>query len=213
MVRSEILRKHREDLTEVEEAKLDWWLGILPELKEAYEMKELFSAVWYSSCPETARARYGEWLERLSGCSEVVRRQFARHMTRTVDDWGGDIFAYFDQRFDSAFTERMNQEVKHLNRRCRRLDFGNMRLKVIYGTMIKLRREEEDRQHTLERVARMKKPRKGPWTVTQKPPKRSRQRGRATTRLSLEPKSARRDLVQYSLPFAEPATVTIQLPR
>lgn len=206
MVRSEILRKHREDLTEEEAEKLDWWLELLPELKEAYEMKELFATVWYSSSPETAKERYREWLAHLAQCSEVVRRQFAKHLTRAVDDWGADIFAYFDQRFDSAFTERMNQEVKNLNRRCRRLSFKNMRLKMIYGTLIRLRREEEDRQHTLERVARMKKPRKGPWTVTQKPPKRSRQRGRAATRLSLEPKSARRGLVQYSLPFAEPAT-------
>jgi len=203
MVRSEILRKHRADMTEEQEAQLDRWLGILPRHREAYEVKELLSTLWFSSSPETAEGRYEEWLGELAKCSPLVRAQFKKHFTKAVDDWGKDIFAYFDDRFDNGFTERMNRDVKDLQADCRRLSFNSMRKKIVYGTLVKRWRDEEEAQHTKERVARLKKPRKGPWTVTQKPRKQRQQPAAPATHLSPKPKGARGRRPQPLLPFPD----------
>lgn len=203
MVRSEILRKHREDLTPEQAAKLDKWLDILPQLKEAYGMRELVSTMWFSSSPETAEGRYGEWLGELAKCSPLVRRKFEEHFAKAVENWGRDIFAYFDARFDNGFTERMNRNVKDLQADCRRLSFEAMRLKIIYGTLVRKWRDEEEQAHTKERVARMKKPRKGPWTATQKTRKRRTKPEAPATRLTPKPKGAQGRGGQQRLPFMD----------
>jgi hypothetical protein len=132
-----------------------------------------------------------------------VRAQFKKHFTGAVDDWGKDIFAYFDDRYDNGFTERRNRDVKDLQADCRRLSFDAMRLKIVYGTLVRKWRDEEDAQHAKERKARMKKPRKGPWTVTQKPPKRRPQPAAPATLLSPKPKGARGRRPQPLLPFPD----------
>jgi hypothetical protein len=203
MVRSEILRKHRADLSAEQETQLDKWLDILPELREAYELKELLSTLWFSSSPETAEGRYEAWLGELAKCSPLVRAQFKKHFTGTVGDWGRDIFAYFNDRYDNGFTERKNRDVKDLQADCRRLSFDAMRLKLVYGTLVRKWRDEEEAQHAKERKARMKKPRKGPWTVTQKPPKRRSQPVAPATQLSPKPKGARGRRPQPLLPFPD----------
>ena len=65
----------------------------------------------------------------------------------TVDNWLGDIFAWFTHRYDNGAVERMNQEVKRLQREGKRLSSDAMRIKMIFGTALRRRREAEAAQH------------------------------------------------------------------
>lgn len=147
MVRRELLRKRRGALKPHETAKLKWWGGFIPEIGEVYDLKEEFCEIWYSSCINTAKRRYEEWVEKLKGCTDLVRIAFEKMLTKTVDNWHEEIFAYFDHQYTNGFTERMNQEVKRLQRDGKRLNFESMRVKVIFGTALRWQREEEERQH------------------------------------------------------------------
>lgn len=33
-------------------------------------------------------ARYEAWLGKLATCSQIVREQFKKHLTKTIADWG-----------------------------------------------------------------------------------------------------------------------------
>ncbi len=56
-----ILLKRKHDLNEREAFLLDTWLGSLPDLKEAHELKEEFYWIWDTDDPEEGRDRYRLW--------------------------------------------------------------------------------------------------------------------------------------------------------
>ena len=151
MIRREILRKRRDALKPHELGQLNWCGNLLPEIGEAYEMKEQFCEIWYSSCSETAKRRYEEWRSKLKDCSELVQKAFEKELTKTIDNWYEEVFAYFDYPYTNGFTERMNQEVKRLQREGKRLSFESMRVKMIFGTALRWQREEEENQHKKRR--------------------------------------------------------------
>src|SRR5699024_12444206 len=55
-----ILLKRKHDLNERESFLLDTWLGNLPALKEAYELKEEFYWIWDTPDPDEGRLRYSQ---------------------------------------------------------------------------------------------------------------------------------------------------------
>lgn len=63
MCRRELLRKHWHLLNVEQQEELRSWFECQPKLKLAYEIKESFLAIWYSSSAVSARQRYREWLE------------------------------------------------------------------------------------------------------------------------------------------------------
>jgi transposase len=158
MIRKEIPLQHEHQLEKEKNAaalaELQWWRDLLPEFDEAYRMKEAFCEIWYSSCVETALERYETWKEYLEGCSPLVKMHFKKELVRTVDNWREEIFAYFDHRFDNGAVERMNQEVKRLQRESKRLLFDPMRVKMIFGTALRRRRAEQAEQHKAGRKSR-----------------------------------------------------------
>ena len=56
-----ILLKRKHDLNERESFLLDTWLGNLPALKEAYELKEEFYWIWDTPDPDEGHLRYSQW--------------------------------------------------------------------------------------------------------------------------------------------------------
>jgi len=60
-----ILLKRKHDLNEREVFLLDTWLGSLPDLKEAYELKEEVYWIWDTDDPEEGSIRYSQWRHRL----------------------------------------------------------------------------------------------------------------------------------------------------
>lgn len=157
MIRREILRKWRSALKPHEAGQVKWWGDLLPEIGEVYEMKEGFCSIWHSSSSETAKKRYEEWLVKLESCSKLVRTAFEKELTKTINNWHEEVFAYFDYRYTNGFTERMNQEVKRLQREGKRLSFDSMRIKMIFGTALRWQMEEEENQHRKRRRKPMAK--------------------------------------------------------
>lgn len=158
MIRKEIPLQHEYQLEKEKNAaalaELKWWRNLLPEFDEAYQMKEMFCEIWYSSCVRTALARYEAWKEKLATCSELVRKHFQKELVGTVDNWQAEIFAYFEHRFDNGAVERRNGDVKALQREGKRLSFDAMRVKMIFGTALRRQRAEEAEQHRAERKSR-----------------------------------------------------------
>lgn len=171
MIRKEIplrreyqLEKVREKKTErdrlaneknrAELAELRWWRDLVPEFDEAYRLKEAFCEIWHSISPETALERYALWKEYLADSSPLVRQHFEKELVGTVDNWRDEIFAWCSHRYDNGAVERMNQEVKRLQREGRRLLFDAMRIKMIFGTVLRRRWVEEAEQHKSARKSR-----------------------------------------------------------
>ncbi len=59
-----ILLKRKHDLNERDSFLLDTWLSNLPELKEAYELKEEFYWIWDTDDLDQGRERYRYWRQR-----------------------------------------------------------------------------------------------------------------------------------------------------
>jgi len=143
MCRRELLRKHYDQLEKAERQELQKWFELLPELRVAYEVKEAFFQIWYSSSSRTARARYEKWLNRFPA---ELRDDF-KGLLSAMRDWGQFVFNYFDHRYTNAFTEASNRLVKDVQRETRRCSFQTVRAKVVYGTLLRqhlenIRKEE-----------------------------------------------------------------------
>jgi transposase len=215
MVRRELLRKRQDALKSHEAAKLKWWGDLIPELGEVYVMKELFCAIWYSSSPEAAERKYKEWLDKLKGCSELVQKAFEKELTKTVDNWHVEVFAYFEHPYTNGFTERMNQEVKRLQHEGKRLSFESMRVKVIFGTALRWKREKEEAQHRKCRKKRKPTKRSKNGIATRSNISVRAKPARQPHLFSLRPKSARpgQKLVQKSIPHPPVAKTDSTPPR
>jgi transposase len=138
-----LLRKHRDQLKRM--GKLDVveeWLDRLPELRAAYDLKEAFFEVWYSSCSATAWHRYDAW-ERSVPEGMRTKETFGPLLT-AVMNWSDEIFNFFDHRFTNAYAESANNLIKTVQREGRRCDFDTVRAKVIYGGDLKRARRPDD---------------------------------------------------------------------
>lgn len=56
-----ILLKRRHDLIDRELLLLETWLGNIPDLKEAYELKEEFYKIWDTPSSQEGEKRYINW--------------------------------------------------------------------------------------------------------------------------------------------------------
>lgn len=161
MVKKELLRKRRDQLTPEESKELEMWFELKPELRLAYKIAEDCLKIWYSSSSKTARERYRHWLK---GFPMELRKDF-KELLSAFRNWEEYIFNYFDHRFDNAFTESSNRAVKDILRETRGCDFETLRGKVIYGHWIKkqieeARREEMKRKKRKPQTQKARKPRR-----------------------------------------------------
>jgi transposase len=137
-----LLRKHRDQLKRM--GKLDVveeWLDRLPELKAAYDLKEAFFEVWYSSCSTTAWHRYDAW-ER-SVPEEMRTKETFGPLLTAVMNWGDEVMNFFDHRFTNAYAESANNLIKTVQREGRRCDFETVRAKVLYGGAVRRERQPD----------------------------------------------------------------------
>lgn len=93
-----ILLKRKHDLNEREAFLLDTWLGSLPDLKEAHELKEEFYWIWDTDDPEEGRDRYRLW--RIH-CMSSNSKDAYKDLVRAVDNWQDEIFNYFDKNLQT----------------------------------------------------------------------------------------------------------------
>jgi transposase len=157
MIVRHLLRKHEGQLSADELAQLDWWRGLMPELKEAYQAKESFFHLFNHLTSTAALEAYDEWRGELSGLTEVVRGAFEELVVKTVGNWKAEIFAACDHpTVNNGFAESTNRQIKELQQAGRRCDFETVRAKTLYGTLQK--RADEAALST--RWRRTRKPRR-----------------------------------------------------
>lgn len=108
-------RKRAEDLTEVEQARLDTLLQYSPVLQTAYTLREELTTIF-----DTARSK-ADGLRRLRFWRQRAERSgvkcFERFLT-LLDTWQNLITNYFTHHDTSGFVEGLNNKLKVLKRRC-----------------------------------------------------------------------------------------------
>lgn len=147
-----LLRKHRDQLKRM--GKLDVveeWLARLPELRAAYDLKEAFFEVWYSSCSVSAWRRYEAWEKSVP--EELRGKEAFGPLLTAVVNWSDEIFNFFDHRFTNAYTESANSLIKTVQREGRRCDFETVRAKVLYGGAVRREGRPDDPAEDATRAA------------------------------------------------------------
>lgn len=158
MIVRHLLRKHEGQLSADELAQLDWWRGLMPELKEAYQAKESFFHLFNHLTSAAALEAYAEWREGLTGLSVVVRVAFQELVVKTVGNWREEIFAACDHPdVNNGFAESTNRQVKEMQQAGRRCDFETIRAKIVYGTLQK-RADEAALSTRWRRTRKAKRP-------------------------------------------------------
>ena len=77
----------------VNHSLLDTWLGNLPALKEAYELKEEFLLGYGYPDPDEGHLRYSQWRYRCMSSNSKDAYKGPRESR--VDNWHVEIFNYF----------------------------------------------------------------------------------------------------------------------
>ena len=106
---------------------LDGILKNNPLVAEAHQAKEGFYDIWEAETRGDAEAAYEAWKAAIPAS---VAKEFGE-VAATVENWRGEIFAYFDHRYTNAFTEAMNGLIKIVNRSGRGYSFEHIRAKVL----------------------------------------------------------------------------------
>lgn len=143
MCRSHILRKRKKQLNSAERASLEWCLGLYPELRLTYDLKEAYCEMWDSHDAETARLKYTLWLERHGAWKKKMPKDLRKvfdPLIRLMKNWEEGIFNYFHARNTNAYTESNNAQVKRLGRKAPRMKLENFNAKIIHGSRLKQQR-------------------------------------------------------------------------
>jgi transposase len=157
--RPEPFRKRRRSLTDRDRKYMEFWFDLKPELRLAYDLKEdfleIFDDEYYAGGRQVrskaaARHFYGEWEKTIPTGEEykALRGDFRKILT-AVKNWGEYIFNYFDYKYTNAFTESMNRKVKDILRNSRGCKFETMKARIVYGTYL-MKKRDEDRKAEME---------------------------------------------------------------
>nr|WP_100330770.1 ISL3 family transposase [Bacillus xiapuensis] len=133
-----VLLKRKHDLNERELLVLDTLLGNLPDLKEAYELKEEFYWIWETPDPIEGRDRYSRWRSR---CITSNSKDAYKELVRAVDNWQEEIFRHFDKRLTNAYTESLNSVISQVERMGRGYSFEALRAKILFNENLHKKRE------------------------------------------------------------------------
>jgi transposase len=125
-----ILSRRKRELDPDELRVLDGWLDRFPALGAAYRLKEDFFDIWdTASSSQEALDRYEEWKAGILG---DVAWAF-EDLTTAVQNWGTEIFAYFDHGVTNAYTESLNKITKLIYRVGRGYSFEAIRAKMLFN--------------------------------------------------------------------------------
>lgn len=144
MCSSHILRKRKNQLNLGERAARDWCLGLYPELRLTYDLKEAYCEIWGSTDVAIARRKYAEWLEMHGAWRKQMPqdlRDAFRPLIRVMKNWEEGIFNYFYSRHTNAYTESANAQVKEIARKAPRAKFDTIETKVVQGRRLQQQRE------------------------------------------------------------------------
>jgi transposase len=122
--------KRPESLKTAEKSTLELIRESLPELAEAYDLKEYFYQIYDIPDKQAAMSSFESWRNMLpsKGCAGFHK------LARTVINHYEDIFAYWDSPYPitNAYTECLNGLVKIANRMGRGYSYEIIRAKTLY---------------------------------------------------------------------------------
>jgi transposase len=124
-----VLLRRRSELQEKDVLILESWTKTFPVLGRAYELKEAFYEVWEAPNKYQAYERYLAWQEQIT--PEVADAFIP--IALTIEEWGDELFAYFDHKVTNAYTEALNGLARVANRLGRGYSFDVLRARVLYG--------------------------------------------------------------------------------
>lgn len=124
-----ILLKNKEDLTPQEQWNLQIWFVTFPTLKVAYNLKEGLRDMYLCKTKEQVIEYYRQWKS-----SIPKDMQPFLDIAKIIDNWSTEIFNYFDYFVTNAFTESINNLIKHIEKAGRGYSFEVLRAKVLFGT-------------------------------------------------------------------------------
>jgi transposase len=127
-------------LDAMEQLLLAEWLGEIPELRTAYDLKERFYDIWENRDVTSARRALNAWREAIPGPMESL---FKPLLTATKN-WENEILNYFATNgVTNAFTEAMNRTLRDRDRAGRGYSFEVLRIKALYAHNDILRRRPQ----------------------------------------------------------------------
>lgn len=124
-----ILLKNKEDLKPQERWNLQIWFVTFPTLKIAYDLKEGLRDMYLCETREQAEAYFKEWKKSIPEDMTSFK-----DVAKMINNWHTEIFNYFDDQYTNAFTESINNLIKHIEKRGRGYSFEVLRAKVLFGT-------------------------------------------------------------------------------
>jgi transposase len=113
-------------LSPMRRVMLDALLDNNPLLKDGWQAKEGFYAIWQATDRTEAERRFDEWEASIPDSVPEFRA-----LAKTVNDWHTEVFNYFDHRFTNAYTEARNRIIKDLIRAGRGYSFDRIRAKAL----------------------------------------------------------------------------------
>ena len=144
-----VLLKNKEDLKPQEQWNLQIWFTTFPTLKVAYELKEGLRDMYLCESRKEAEEYFKNWKNSIPNDMKAFL-----DVANMINNWRTEIFNYFDVRVTNAFTESINNLIKHIEKRGRGYSFEVLRAKVLFGTKATIKpRFGEQEFTTMERPA------------------------------------------------------------
>lgn len=123
-----ILLKRQHELNDSEAFTLSHWINNYEDIATAYHLKESFYGIYEARDATEAYNRYEEWERGLT----TDMRPYFDDLRKAVSNWHKEIFSYFSHRHTNAYTESVNNIIRHIDRDGRGYSFEVLRAKVIY---------------------------------------------------------------------------------
>lgn len=124
-----LFRKRERDLNDQERFILCGWINSIPELGEAYRLKEAYYDIYSVQTKEEALQRYQVWLRSIP----PEHMEAFRPCVSAWTNWQPYILSYFDHRITNAFTESLNSLIRVMNRLGRGYSFEALRAKILFS--------------------------------------------------------------------------------
>ena len=124
-----LLVKNRQNLSPKEEIHLQKVLGISPEIREAYLLKEEFRNIFEKiKNVEQAKRFLAVWILK----AQKTGSRYLAKFVRTLQNWWEEILRYFEEGITNAFSEGINRAIRSIiNRAYGYRNFDNFRLQVL----------------------------------------------------------------------------------
>lgn len=106
------------------------WLGEIPELRAAYDLKEQFYDIWEEQGVRAARRALHAWR---AAVPSTLTRLFKPLITASTN-WETEILNFFaTEGVTNAFTEAMNRTLRDIDRAGRGYSFEALRVKALFS--------------------------------------------------------------------------------